>query len=55
VTVRYLTVEGTIDTDMAELIDSKRKVLEDVLNGTSLADTDMDIRKELVERLSKKG
>lgn len=54
VTIRYLTIEDTIDVDMAELIDSKRAVLAAVLDGTASADTDLDIRKELMERLAKK-
>jgi SWI/SNF-related matrix-associated actin-dependent regulator 1 of chromatin subfamily A len=54
VTIRYLTVDDTIDVDMAELIESKRVVLAAVLDGTAPADIDLDIRKELAERLAKK-
>ena len=50
-TVRYLMVPGTLDEDMNELIESKRSVLHAVLNQGKLLDEDIDIRKELAQRL----
>jgi SWI/SNF-related matrix-associated actin-dependent regulator 1 of chromatin subfamily A len=49
----YLLAEGTIEDDIAEILDSKRKVLDAVLNGT---DTPMEsILTELMKRIREKG
>jgi SWI/SNF-related matrix-associated actin-dependent regulator 1 of chromatin subfamily A len=54
VTIRYLMVNDTVDADMAELIESKRLVLDAVLNGTA-APQDLDIRAELVARMEQRN
>jgi SNF2 family DNA or RNA helicase len=49
----YLLAEGTIDDDIAYLLDEKRKVLDAVLNGTdTLIESTLT---ELINRLKKKG
>lgn len=49
VMVRYLVAQGTIDTDMDELIESKRSVLHAVLDGKA-TNQDLDIKAELIKR-----
>ena len=41
VSVYYLIAAGTIDEDMAETLDSKKKVLASVLDGKQAADLDL--------------
>ena len=49
VTIRYLMVPGTVDEDMAELIEEKRSVLHSILDGAKI-DSKLDIRKDLIKR-----
>ena len=40
-TVYYLIASGTIDEDMAEALDEKKKVLASVLDGKQASDLDL--------------
>lgn len=54
VTCHYLSAEGTIDADMADLIEQKRLVVSAVTEGEAV-DGGMSIQEELEERLLAKG
>lgn len=54
VVVRYMVATNTMDEDMDALIESKRAVLEAVLNQGKLLPEDLDIRKELLAAVAKR-
>jgi SWI/SNF-related matrix-associated actin-dependent regulator 1 of chromatin subfamily A len=54
VTVRYLVATNTMDEDMDALIESKRSVLEAVLNQGKLLPEDLDVRKDLLAAVAKR-
>jgi SWI/SNF-related matrix-associated actin-dependent regulator 1 of chromatin subfamily A len=55
VTVHNMKLVDSIDADMIELLESKKEVLEAVLDGKQSADTNTDIRQELISRWENKG
>ena len=54
VVVRYMVATNTMDEDMDALINSKRVVLEAILNQGKLLPENLDIRKELLAAVAKR-
>ncbi len=48
VNVKYLSLEGTIDDKMGELIEDKRRLISEIMDGT-LPSESLDIRQELAD------
>jgi len=48
VTIRYLVADGTIDNYISELIESKREVVQRILDGEAPTKESLDIRSELL-------
>lgn len=49
VTIRYLVADGTIDSYITELIESKRQVVQAILDGEAPSQESLDIRADLLK------
>lgn len=53
--IYYLVAQGTLEEDIIELIEEKRKVVGEVLDGNAIIDESLNLQKELIKRLKQKG